>query len=117
MPSCPCGFGLVWLFTFGVLLTGDSLQRRAVRLKGSTFLQSPESPGFALDFRKVELEQELRLAGGRRFKNSCFVCAVGIWSAAGRGDPVVLLAMEGTYQLQGAQPGRGQMERDVLHEL
>lgn len=27
---------------------------RAVRLKGSTFLQSPESPGMALDFRKVE---------------------------------------------------------------
>lgn len=70
----------------------------------------------ALDFRKVEeLEQELRLAGGRRFKNSCFVCAVGIWSAAGRGVPL-LLAVEGTFQLQGA-PGRGQMERDVLHWL
>lgn len=71
----------------------------------------------ALDFRKVEeLERELRLAAERRFKNSCFVCAVGIWSAAARGVPV-LLAVEETYQLQGAQPGRGQMERDVLHWL
>lgn len=86
-----------------------------MRLKGSTFLQSPESPGVALDFRKVEeLERELRLAAERRFKNSCFVCAVGIWSAAARGVPV-LLAVEETYQLQGARPGRGQMERDVLH--
>lgn len=71
----------------------------------------------ALDFRKVEEQEgELKLAGGRKFKNSCFVCAIGIWSAAGEGVPV-LLAVEGTYQLQGAQPGRGQMERDVLHWL
>lgn len=85
-----------------------------MKLKGSTFLQSSESPGMALYFRKVEeLKGELKLAGGRKFKNSCLMCAIGICSAAG-GGVSVLLAVEGTHQLQGAQPGRGQMERDVL---
>lgn len=32
-----------------------------------------------------------------RFKNSCFLCAVGIWSAAGRAVPV-LQAVGGTHK-------------------
>lgn len=60
-------------------------------LKMPAFLQSPEWPGEALEFGKVKgLEGELRLATERRqIVKTCFLCAVAIWSAAGRGVAVL----------------------------